>query len=691
MKNTNAANSWRDKARDGWSIEQLETLLHDCEEQPAWRDRADLAHAYYDGKQLTELQKAERREQSVSTRPLNLIARVINGVLGTQAKARRDVRIDADDDEAQDVAEALSAKLKEAVRETRATMAISNAYGSMVKGGIGWVEVSRTSDPLDYRFRVDDVHRNEMWWDWRCKHQDISRYARWLCRGQWHDLDELQARMPEHADVLENLCGNWSAVIADDWQDERWKNAFEADRRFGVSRAEWVDGGRRRVKLYEVWYRVPHEIAVMRSSPADRFVAVDEDNPLHVEAIARGLVEVSRRTTTQVRRALFAGPYRLYDEPTKRRRFPYIPFVAFRDDQDGTPYGLIEGMIEPQDGYNERRKRIEWMLKAQQLVIEEDALAIEYNTIEDIVDTMMRPDMVAVLNRNRKNVNALNFRNDLQLQQEQWQTMQDDKGLIQDVPGVYSTMLGNAPSGVTAGSAIASLVEQGEVALGEMNDNLAFAEGIVYESLLDLIIEDLSAPSIPVTVGSGSGKRVIMLNSQDEQGRPINQVKDAPIRTALAEIPQSPAYRQQQQQQLAQILQAMGNNPQAAALLAPVYIESGTHPDRQRIADDLRRMSGLPNPGDKGAADAAQQQAQQQQQAAAQAQQQAAAADIATKQARAALDQARARQVEVETQLAPMELQIRAQQAADPEDAAIEEAMAEAMGAHDQQAQGAYA
>jgi hypothetical protein len=680
MNDNNAANVWRDKAKDGWDIRELETLLRDCEEQPAWRDRADLAHAYYDGKQLTEEQKQDRRERTVSERPLNLIARVINGVLGTQAKARRDVRVDADDDSYQDVSEALSVRLKEAVRETRVAMSISNAYASMVKGGLGWVEVSRTTDPQEYQYRAQDVHRNEIYWDWRCKNLDISLYARWLCRGQWHDLDELQARLPEHAEILENLCGNWQAVIQDDWMDERWQSAYQSDRRFGVARSEWVDGGRRRIKLYEVWYRAPAEVVVFRTSPAERFRVFDEENELHVEAVSRGLVEVSRRTTRQVRRALFAGPYRLYDEPTKRTRFPYIPFIAFRDDADGTPYGLIEGMIEPQDGYNERRTRIEWMLKAQQLIIDEDAPSTAYNTIEDITATMMRPDMVAVMNPNRRNAAGMTFRNDLQLQQEQWQTMQDDKGLIQDVPGVYSTMLGNAPTGVTAGNAIASLVEQGEVALGELNDNLAFSEGLVYESLLQLIMDDLSAPDIPVTIGSGDGKRVVMLNTRDEQGRPVNVVKDAQVRTALAEIPQSPAYRQQQQQQLAQILQALGNNPQAAALLAPVYIESGTHPDRHRIADDLRRMSGLPAAGDKAGADAAAQQAQQQQQAAAQAQQAAAQADLAVKQARAQLDQARAQQVATETQLMPAELQIKAQQAsASPEDDAIQAALAEAM------------
>lgn len=676
---TNAANSWRDKAKDGFDIKKLETLLRDCEEQPSWRHRADKAHAYYDGHQLTEEQIAQRRERMVSDKPLNLIARVVNGVLGTQAKARRDVRIDCDVDELQDMAEALSMQLKEAVRETRSQNAVSDAYSSMVKGGLGWVEVSRTSDPQEYKYRVESVHRNDIWWDWRCKSTDIATKARWLVRAQWHDLDELQARMPEHAEILENLCDNWQSVITDDWMDERWQSAYDSSRSFGVQRSEWVDGARRRIRLYEVWYRMPKKVITFRTSPVDRWRIFDEDNPLHVMAMERELVQVSERVTSEVRRALFAGPYRLADDATKRKRFPYIPFIAFRDDKDNTPYGLIEGMIEPQDGYNERRSRIEWMLKAQQLIIDEDALATEYNTIADITDTMMRPDMVAVLNKNRRNAQGLVFRNDLALQQQQWQTMADDKGLIQDVPGVYSTMLGNAPAGVTAGSAISALVEQGEVALGEMNDNLAFAEGLVYESILDLIIDDLSGVELAVKVGEGAAAREVVLNTFDEQGRPVNWVKDAPMRTALAEIPQSPAYRQQQQQMLKDIIMAVGGtSPQVASLLTPIWIEASAHPDRKRIAEDLRRMSGLPNPGDKAGAQQAQEQAAQQQAMAAQIQQAMAQADLAVKQARAALDQARAGQVQLETQLMPAELQIRAQKAPTEDDhirAALEEAM----------------
>ena len=43
---------------------------------------------------------------------------------------------------------------------------MSDAYSSMIRAGIGWVEVSREFDPLKYPFRVREVHRNDIYWDW---------------------------------------------------------------------------------------------------------------------------------------------------------------------------------------------------------------------------------------------------------------------------------------------------------------------------------------------------------------------------------------------------------------------------------------------------------------------------------------------------------------------------------------------
>lgn len=674
--------SSHDYAKDGWSLSALERMLSDCEVQPRWRDIADLCCAYYDGEQLSPQQIYEAQRNGLEPRSMNLIARIINAVLGQEARSRRDPRLEPDDDDGAEVADVLSQKLKEAQREARVDIACSNGYASQVKAGLGWVEVQRCHDPRLYQYRVQDIHRNEMWWDWRAKQSDLSD-ARWICRRQWVDLDEITSRMPEFAEPLKNAADGWASWLMDDsGRDETWSRQnpwFEAERSFGRSRAEWIDGSRDRVRVYEVWYRVPAEQVCMMVG--QRWVPVDQENPVHIAAIQRGLVQLEKRHTMQVRRAMFAGPHRLLDEGTTRIRFPYLPMFAFRRDADGAPYGLIKGMLPSQDEYNEIRMRTQWARKAQQLTLDADALDENYNTVDDIAATMMRPDMVAVLNPNRANRGqGLNFGNVFQMQPEQFTLMQDSKASMQDVAGIYSTQLGNAPAGVTSGLAINSLVEQGMQALGELNDNYADARRQVYDELVQLIAEDHAAQNLQVRVGSGGNRRTIVLNTVDEQtGMPKNVVKASAINTGLAEAPSSPAYQVQMSQMMADMVRALAGTQQAAILL-PSWVEmtSAFGPARKMIADDMRRAAGLPTGGDR---DAAQNwQAQQQQQNAQQAQmaQQAAALQMQQAQAKAARDMAGAKLAEAQAVKALVE----ADQAANDsnEQDLIDQALAEAMG-----------
>ncbi|MCY1167586.1 hypothetical protein D9M73_75540 [compost metagenome] len=634
-----AGDQSRDFAAAGkFSIYALERMLRDCAEQPDWRLRAKVCAAYYDGKQLTELQRWNIRKEDLEERAINLIRPVINSVLGQEAKSRTDVKVEADDDSYTDVAEVVSAKLKEAEREARAHMAVSDAYASMVKTGIGWVHVSKNSDPLAYPYRVESVHRDEIWWDWRGQRgATLLDGCRWLCRKRFVDLDEVEAAMPQFKEILRQCVNGWSDMIdgsgnlLGEPDNISMIEAFENERRFNmtVSKRDWIDAARKMIQLYEVWYRVPASVVVMHMGPTKR-VVYDPKDPRHVEAVSRGLVKLSKGITSQVRRALYAGPYRLLDEATTKRNFPYIPFFAFRDDEDKSPYGLIDGMVAPQDDFNERHHRIQWMLKARQIQMDGDALDTKYNTIADIADSVMRPDMVLITNAARANKTnaAVKISSELKMEPEQFKVQGESKQYIQDTAGRYGSNLGSAQ--VQSGVANSMLIEQGEQSMGEMNDNYTYGRRSVFEQLVDEIVDDHKQENIRVPVGSGKSRRIVVLNTweapKDEQGNPIpgappmpvNMVADAEIKTALAETPNTPAFRQQAQQNLATIIQALGANPKATAILAPAYIESTSMVNRQQIADDLRKASGLPVPGDKNGqaqAEAMQQQAVKQEMA----------------------------------------------------------------------------
>lgn len=649
---------WRDKAEGGFDMRSLERLVRDCNEQPErWRARSALCHAYYDGKQLTAEQEEFASAEGLKPRSTNLIGRVINSVLGSEARHRSGIRIDADSGSMTDVTDVLNGSMKEAHRETYADMAVSGAYGGMVKGGIGWVEVSRDPDPLNYPYRVREVHRDEIWWDLAAK-DFMLRDARWVVRSQWFDLDEITAALPDHAAILNQMANSWTGfatnlMVQDTMPNDAMTRAFDDYSRFRIQSNEWLDTMRKRVRMYEVWYKVPAWAVVMRLSAA-RVVLFNEQNKLHQMAMQRGLVKLEKVLTRQVRKAMFAGPYRLTDEETSKRNFPYVPFFAFRDDADRTPYGLVDGMVSPQDEYNERRLRMQWLLKAKQILVDNDALDETHNNYEDLADEAMRPDMTLVLNAARRNAVGVQILSNLSLQKEQVDVMQDARALVQDVPGVYGSQMGMAQGGVTANSAMQTLVDQGTISMGEMNDNYRNARGMVFENLLDLIIEDHADADMRVMVGDGDSARVVVLNTFGPDEMPINMVSDARARVGISDAPASAAARAQQQTQISEMIKSLGSMPQAVSALVPPFLESSSldTQTRKHAIEDFRRAMGMPAGGDKKAReDAAAQQAQQaqQQQQLAMASEQGKLAEQAAKtdklRAEAQLDLAKADQI----------------------------------------------
>ncbi|HEY1129140.1 MAG TPA: hypothetical protein VGF12_07035 [Roseateles sp.] len=671
-------------------LHALERLVEDCANQPEWRNLADKAASYMDGKQLSAAKLAQHEETGEPSTIVNLIARTVNGALGNEAKARTDWRANADAGAFTDVAEVLSERLKEAQRESFADLAISDAYRSQLVPGIGWVEVSRSPDVLAYPYRVNCVHRNEVWWDWRGRDPDINT-KRWVCRQQWVDLDEAVLWFPQFRDVFELGCH--SGVFTDAMQQtilasERFDDLHDIRSSYSRQQEEWLDNAlRRRVRFYDIHYRVPKIVVALVAGT--RRVLFNERNPLHLALLQRGKAQLVKGPSYKIRRALFCGPFRLFDVETKLRKYPLIPFFCYRDDEKGTPYGLVAGMIDPQDEYNERRSRLRWLLKAKQTYVDSDAMDPKFNTLRDLALEVMRPDGFFVMNKDRKNKDALRVEQNLQLSNEQVMVMQDAKQLIQDVPGIYSALLGSGADGVRSGTALNSLVEQSITSLGETNDNYRYARTAVGDALADLIVEDLSQPELQVEVGAGKKARVIVLNTFTPEGIPVNHVQDAPTRIGLGDVPSTPAFRAQTQAELGNALAAAGNDPIARGVLLPAYIESTNLENRHLYAKWLRQKYGVPEPGEEAEVDqdpAAEQLAKQQQEALAQAgqelQMRGATADVAKKEADAALTAAKAQR---EGALTQIDLAQAAQPAQEPqfdpqadEDARIQAALAEA-------------
>jgi hypothetical protein len=601
-------------ATEKLSQDELENLLKDLRWEGEWRAEADRACAYYDGVQLTTEVLRQMRERNIAPLIRNLTGPTIDLVLGIEAKATRDWKVRADKDEDVEVAEAMSAELKKAERSSNADRACSDAYASCVKSGIGWVEVARESNPFRAPYRVSNVHRREIYWDFRSKEPDLSD-ARYLVRKQWVDEDVVVLYFPKKAELIRKAVNRWA-----DWDEISSSepvldlaNSYESEMRSSIEESEWRDTDRKRLCLYEVWYRHWRASLVM-VLPSGQIMEYDEQNPIHTQAVGMGMAQVRKAVFPKVRLSWWIGPHLLADLPSPYPHgyFPYVPIWAYREDSTGVPYGLVRRMMSPQDEINARLSKMMWLLSAKRVVGDSDAIDMSW---QEVVEEAARPDGVILLNPNRKNKNAdaVRIESDFQLSQQQFQVLQDATQAIQASAGVYQSMLGKSEYSGQSGLAINSLVEQGSTTLAELNDNYRFARKQIGTLLLSLVKEDIGNAPYTVSIESNGKRRSVLLNqpTQDEDGLVYltNDVAHTQMTVELEDVPDTPTFRMQQLQMMTEITKSLP--PELQPLLADFMVRSTDLPFRHEVADRITQALGLDQAQDPNAVDpaAAQEQA----------------------------------------------------------------------------------
>lgn len=633
----------------GMDLTQLEGMLSEISLQPVWRDEAQRAAAYYDGKQLTPAQLQTHRDRGTAPLVFNLIGPTIDAVLGIEAKTRTNWIVRPDDDRSLEVAEGLNEKLNEAARLTMADRAVSDAYAAEVKTGLGWVEVNRNTDPFDTAYRVNYISRNEIFWDWHAKRPDLKD-SRYLVRERWLDEDRALLAFPQHAELVKYAVTgwkDWSRV----WSDDKPQNLVQLVHSYSefqetvFDEETWFDVERRRARVFEIWYRTYQRGAVLKLKDG-RVLEFDKANPIHRAAIGLGHAQPVVGVFPKMRLAYFLGCHRVVDipSPLPHDNFPYIPMWGFREDGTGIPYGLIRRMMSPQDEVNARRSKMMWLLSAKRIIMDKDATKMD---IEELTDEVQRPDGVIILNQTRQNRDQFAFRveQDFQLAAQQFEIMVDAAQQIQNTAGVYAALMGNAESGADSGVAIASLVEQGSTTLAELNDNYRFGRRLVGEHLMALIVQDIGREQTQIAVNLNKPQRTkyIQLNAPatDESGITTinNDVTRAKMQVVLDDIQATAGYRAQVANRLFELAATLPDDVKVAVL--DVVVEATDIPQRDEIVKRIRQVTGVGvDPEQMTPEERA---AQQQKQALEQKQQQLAIEELGAKVQKLLADAARSR------------------------------------------------
>lgn len=588
----------------GLSLTEFTKWLTECEEQPAWRTRADRESDYYDGNQLDSEVMRRARERGLPPAIEPLIGPTIDAVLGHEAKNRTDWRVAPEGDKAgDDVAEALNVKLTQAERQSHADSACAEAYKSQITVGLGWVEVNRNQDPREYDYYACAIHRNEIWFDWFAK-PNMSN-ARYLIRRKWTDRRQAAIMFPQHAELIQQAASGWNgldmgAFMTDGSASTDLSGSWLSERGWSIEEMQWRDINQQRVCLFEVWYR-EWERATLIKAPDGRVVEYDQRNQLHVEAVASGMVKLYEAPIGRVRLAWYMGPHRLSDEPSPftHNHFPYVPFWGKREDRTGVPYGLVKGMIYLQDEVNARIARMQWGLAATRTTRTGGAVLDDDDTFRDEV---ARPDADIVLDADAmRQGGVFKVERDFELNRQQYDRLIDAREGIKRTGGIYNAFMGQEGQALS-GVAQAGLVEQSNQAIADINDNFKDSRRQVGELLLSMIIQDMGNTPQTVTIDGNGIKddRIVELNvmaADPDTGIEYynNDVQRTQLKVAMSDVPSTPSYRQQQLMAMSEAFKS--SPPEYQKIMMPYMFELMDVPNKRDIIQAIKEMGdGAPTP-----------------------------------------------------------------------------------------------
>ena len=594
---------------DGEEIEmELDEYTHivrEIELQPKWRARADKEADYADGNQLDSDLLRKMQEIGIPPAVEDQIGPALRAIQGYEASTRTDWRVTPNGGlGGQDVADAINYKLNEAERMSKADKACSEAFRSQIGPGLGWVEVSRNPNPLDYKYRCTVVHRNEIHYDFHAK-QDLSD-ARWLRRHRWLHPTRLASVFPQHRDLIMTLGKGGSAWwltmpgAIDGGASTGLNGSWGDARGWTVSEDRWFNPWNKDLCLSEVWYR-RWVMAVLIKTRDGRVVEYDQANPAHDLAIAQGIVEVFKASVPRVRRSFWVGPHRLFDGPSPytHSHFPYVPFWGFREDSTGVPYGYIRSMIYQQDSINSASAKARWGMSVVRIERTDGAVDM---TDAQLRRQIARPDADIKLNRAHMAQEGAIFKvhRDFQLTDQQFQLMQDARTAIERVSGITSGFQGKRGT-ATSGVQEQTQVEQSNQSLGFIMDNFRAGRTMIGEMLMAMIVEDIGDQEQEVIIEGDAinAERVVVLNRREmdpvtNTPKISNDLMRTRLLVALEDVPSTSSFRGQQLNALSESVKALPPQYQAAAM--PFMMALMDVPFKRELVKALRDAGSQETP-----------------------------------------------------------------------------------------------
>lgn len=628
----------------------LEWYYYEKDKQAANRLEMAMDADFYDNLQWDPADAQVLRDRGQMPLVFNEVAPMIDWIIGTERRTRVDWRVMPRTEDDVELADVKTKTLKYLSDVNRVQFNRSKAFSEAMKAGVGWIDDGVRDDPTAEAI----YNRTEDWrnvlWDSASYEMDLSD-ARYLFRWRWVDEDIAVMMFPDRGKQIRQAVNDTQFNLADS-EEDTWYTTDELMNitKSGTLRASGVgigiDAKRRRVKLIECQFRAPTQSKIVGSGPMKGAFYDERDGAL---ANALGTVggTIIDKIMMRVHVAVFTEAHLLSIGPSifRHNRFSLTPVWAYRRGRDRLPYGPIRRVRDIQQDLNKRASKANWLMSTNQVIADEGAT----DDWENLREEAAAPDGLII----KKAGKEVTIRRDSEAAVGQIQMMTLNAQAIQKSAGVSQENMGRQTNAVS-GEAIKARQLQGSVVTTELFDNLRLATQIHGEKQLSLAEQFMTEEKVVRLTGAKNAIEWVKLNQPEVQPdgsvRFINDITASMADFVVSEADYSGTLRQVMFESLNQMAGRLP--PEVALRLLTMAMEFSDYPNKDEIAQQIRKLTGDRDPSKEPTPEEQQQMQQQQQQ-------QQEATEMARQQAIGALQEQQAKVRELNAKAAKLEADAR--------------------------------
>lgn len=307
-----------------------------------WREEAQEDFEFVAGKQWTDEEIRQFKEDGRPAITINRILPLINILSGYQRLNRYDIDFLARTSDDLELCQVRRGMTKYIMDRCDYDGVESQVFLDCAIGGLGWfgVRYDYDNEIQDGEAVIERIDPFSLYVDPEAHELDFSD-AKFLIRAKWVAKDELKQVYPEQAEAIENNFAVYDSVEIDG------ETRHEIDPLYYSSELQ-------KVRVVECWYREFGQKTIFMTVDGQQ-LPQEQVTP---DMIQMGMIAGSQDIPTKEIKLCVFFDRTLLEEmvsPYLHGEFPYIPMVYHHYGVGDTPAGFVRAMKDPQRELNKRR------------------------------------------------------------------------------------------------------------------------------------------------------------------------------------------------------------------------------------------------------------------------------------------------------------------------------------------------